>query len=57
MVTGAQSVALFVCGDVMLGRGIDQILPHPSDPTIYEHYMGSAVHYVRLAERRYGPIP
>jgi poly-gamma-glutamate synthesis protein (capsule biosynthesis protein) len=41
----------------MLGRGIDQILPHPSDPTLYEHYMGSAVDYVRLAERRYGPIP
>ena len=57
MVIGAQSVTLFVCGDVMLGRGIDQILPHPSDPTIYEHYMGSAVHYVRLAERRCGPIP
>ena len=57
MVIGAQSVTLFVCGDVMLGRGINQILPHPSDPTIYEHYMGSAVHYVRLAERRCGPIP
>jgi poly-gamma-glutamate synthesis protein (capsule biosynthesis protein) len=56
MATDEKGVTLFVCGDVMLGRGIDQILPHPSDPTIYEHYMGSAVHYVRLAERRYGPI-
>ena len=57
MATSANSVTLFVCGDVMLGRGIDQILPQPGDPTIYEHYMGSAAHYVRLAERRYGPIP
>lgn len=52
-----KGVTLFVCGDVMLGRGIDQILPHPSDPTLYEHYVGSAVDYVRLAERRYGEIP
>jgi poly-gamma-glutamate capsule biosynthesis protein CapA/YwtB (metallophosphatase superfamily) len=25
-------VTLFLCGDVMLGRGVDQILPHPGDP-------------------------
>jgi poly-gamma-glutamate capsule biosynthesis protein CapA/YwtB (metallophosphatase superfamily) len=57
MATGEKGVTLFVCGDVMLGRGIDQILPHPSDPTLYEHYTDSAVDYVRLAERRYGEIP
>lgn len=57
MAADEECVNLFVCGDVMLGRGIDQILPHPSDPTLYEHYMGSALDYVRLAERRYGPIP
>ena len=57
MATDEKGVTLFVCGDVMLGRGIDQILPHKSDPTLYEHYMGSAVDYVRLAERRYGAIP
>jgi len=57
MATGEKGVTLFVCGDVMLGRGIDQILPHPSDPTLYEHYMDSAVDYVRLAERRHGKIP
>lgn len=56
MATGAKSVTLFVCGDVMLGRGIDQILPQPGDPTIYEHYVGSAIDYVRLAERAHGPI-
>jgi poly-gamma-glutamate synthesis protein (capsule biosynthesis protein) len=57
MATDEEGVTIFVCGDVMLGRGIDQILPHPSDPTLYEHYVGSAADYVRLAERRYGKIP
>lgn len=48
---------LFLCGDVMLGRGIDQILPHPSDPVLYESYVEDARGYVALAERRNGPIP
>lgn len=52
-----KDITVFVCGDVMLGRGIDQILPHPGDPTLYEHYVGSALNYVRLAERAHGPIP
>lgn len=29
-------INLFLCGDVMTGRGIDQILPHPNDPLIHE---------------------
>jgi len=49
-------VTLFLAGDVMTGRGIDQVLPHPSDPRIYESYMTSADHYVRLAEMTNGPI-
>jgi len=49
-------VTLFLCGDVMTGRGIDQVLPHPSDPRIYERYAKSAVEYVRLAERKNGLI-
>ncbi|WP_276315534.1 CapA family protein [Mesorhizobium jarvisii] len=48
---------LFLCGDVMTGRGIDQILPHPCDPTLYETHMWSAVDYVALAEHRAGEIP
>jgi poly-gamma-glutamate synthesis protein (capsule biosynthesis protein) len=48
---------LFLCGDVMLGRGIDQILPHPANPTLYEPYVRSAEDYIRLAERATGPIP
>jgi poly-gamma-glutamate capsule biosynthesis protein CapA/YwtB (metallophosphatase superfamily) len=50
-------ITLFLCGDVMTGRGIDQILPHPSDPTLHESLMKSALGYVRLAERVSGPIP
>ncbi len=41
----------------MLGRGVDQILPHPGDPAIFEPGTGSARYYVHLAERRSGPVP
>ncbi len=51
------SVTLFLSGDVMLGRGIDQILPHPSDPRLFEPCVRSAVEYVQLAERASGSIP
>lgn len=27
-------IRLLLCGDVMLGRGIDQVLPHPGDPAL-----------------------
>ena len=37
---------LFLCGDVMLGRGIDQIMQYKNDPTLYESYLKSAVDYV-----------
>ena len=40
---------LFLCGDVMTGRGIDQALPYPSKPHLYEPYMDSALGYVELA--------
>jgi poly-gamma-glutamate capsule biosynthesis protein CapA/YwtB (metallophosphatase superfamily) len=50
-------ITLFLCGDVMTGRGIDQVLPHPSDPILYEPYVRNAIAYVRLAEQTNGPIP
>ena len=50
------AITIFMCGDVMTGRGIDQVLPHPSDPTIHESYMKSARGYVKIAEKLYGPI-
>lgn len=52
-----RSVTLFVCGDVMLGRGIDQILPHPGDPALREAHLRDARAYVELAERANGPVP
>ena len=50
-------LTLFLCGDVMTGRGVDQVLPHPSDPRIHEPSVSSAAVYVELAERANGPIP
>lgn len=50
------SVVLFLSGDVMLGRAIDQILPFHNDPVLYEDYIRDARDYVRLAEDANGPI-
>jgi poly-gamma-glutamate capsule biosynthesis protein CapA/YwtB (metallophosphatase superfamily) len=49
-------LTLFLCGDVMTGRGVDQILPHSCPPQLYEPFITSALHYVALAERSTGPI-
>lgn len=51
------TVTLLLCGDVMLGRGIDQILAHPGDPALAEEYVRDAREYVALAERASGRIP
>jgi poly-gamma-glutamate capsule biosynthesis protein CapA/YwtB (metallophosphatase superfamily) len=57
--TGApdQVVRLVFCGDVMTGRGVDQVLPHPGDPALHERYVHDARRYVELAEAVNGPIP
>jgi len=49
-------LVLFMCGDVMTGRGVDQILPHRGDPTLREPAVDDARTYVRLAEHASGPI-
>ncbi|GAA2258248.1 CapA family protein [Streptomyces indiaensis] len=54
---GGGVVTLFLCGDVMLGRGVDQILAHPGDPALREAYVEDARSYVRLAESAHGPVP
>src|SRR5213080_802456 len=41
----------------MTGRGIDQVLPHPLNPRLYEPYLSDARAYVELAENANGPIP
>ncbi len=48
---------LFLAGDVMLGRGMDQILPRSVDPRLHEPYVKDAGRYVALAEATSGPIP
>ncbi|MGK7916105.1 MAG: CapA family protein [Prochloraceae cyanobacterium] len=50
-------IVIFLGGDVMTGRGIDQILTHPSEPFIPEFYLSDAREYVKLAEQVNGSIP
>jgi len=47
-------VHLFLCGDVMTGRGIDQILPYPVNPILYEPFVKDARDYLYLAELKNG---
>lgn len=54
---GDDYVKLALCGDVMTGRGVDQILAHPGGPRLHERYVKSALDYVALAEKVSGPIP
>jgi len=49
-------VILFMAGDVMTGRGIDQVLPHPGYPQLHEPYVKDARRYVELAEMIHGPL-
>jgi poly-gamma-glutamate capsule biosynthesis protein CapA/YwtB (metallophosphatase superfamily) len=51
-----RNIKIFMCGDIMTGRGIDQVLPHLSDPLIHESYLKNARGYVTLAEAANGPI-
>jgi poly-gamma-glutamate capsule biosynthesis protein CapA/YwtB (metallophosphatase superfamily) len=53
----SNQIVLFLCGDVMTGRGIDQVLPKPGNPVIYESYIKDARKYVKIAEQVNGPIP
>jgi poly-gamma-glutamate capsule biosynthesis protein CapA/YwtB (metallophosphatase superfamily) len=50
------AVILFLCGDVMTGRGVDQILSHPGDPRLWEPFVRDARSYIDLAEAANGPI-
>lgn len=52
-----QGVTLFLCGDVMTGRGIDQILPTPGGTTLHEPFIVDARDYVGLAEQVNGSLP
>jgi poly-gamma-glutamate synthesis protein (capsule biosynthesis protein) len=50
-------LSIFLGGDLMTGRGVDQILAHPGDPQLWEAATLDARTYVRLAEEANGPIP
>lgn len=52
-----ETITLLLAGDVMLGRGIDQVMPQPVEPVLYESWVHDARDYVRLAERANGVIP
>lgn len=52
----AKRLTLFLGGDLMSGRGIDQALPVSVDPRLYEPYLDDARDYIRLAEARNGPL-
>ncbi|MDH3228094.1 MAG: CapA family protein, partial [Thermoleophilia bacterium] len=53
----SDAVTLALCGDLMIGRGVDQVLPDPCPPTLHEEYVQNANDYVALAERASGTIP
>jgi len=53
----SSAITIFMCGDVMTGRGIDQILPWPSVPHVFEPYVRDARGYVDLAEDISGQLP
>ncbi len=53
--SGTTRIAL--AGDVMIGRGIDQIMRRPVSPELYESWARSALRYVELAEARSGSLP
>jgi poly-gamma-glutamate capsule biosynthesis protein CapA/YwtB (metallophosphatase superfamily) len=56
MAPPSEHISLFLSGDVMTGRGIDQILPYPCEPQIHEPWVRNARTYVALAEEASGPI-
>ncbi|HLN78774.1 MAG TPA: CapA family protein [Nocardioidaceae bacterium] len=52
----SRGTLLVLAGDVMTGRGVDQILPSPGPPRLHEEYVVDARSYVELAEKVNGPI-
>ncbi|MES2241995.1 MAG: CapA family protein [Pseudomonadota bacterium] len=57
MAASQDLLTLWLAGDVMTGRGIDQIQAHAVAPVLYESWVQDARDYVRLAERVNGPVP
>jgi len=53
----ANALRLFLAGDVMTGRGVDQIQAHPSAPNLHEPFVRDASEYLQLAEAASGAVP
>lgn len=51
------NVTIFLSGDVMTGRGVDQIMQSPSNPLLQEYYVKNAQDYVTMAIELNGQIP
>jgi poly-gamma-glutamate synthesis protein (capsule biosynthesis protein) len=49
-------ITLCLTGDVMTGRGVDQLFARTSSPALFEPFVRDAREYVALAERRNGRI-
>ena len=49
-------LTLFLCGDVMTGRGVDQAFAESVDPTLHEPAVRDAGQYLELIEAVAGPI-
>lgn len=56
MVDTESELTLFLCGDVMLGRGIDQAFEKSCPSHLYESYVKDARDYIRIAEEKSGMI-
>jgi poly-gamma-glutamate synthesis protein (capsule biosynthesis protein) len=56
-IMGSDLRTLFMAGDVMLGRGIDQVQKASVEPTLHERAVQDARRYVELAEDASGSIP
>ena len=54
--TSGDRVTLCFTGDVMTGRGVDQLFTHASSPDLFEPFVRDAREYVALAERKNGRI-
>lgn len=52
-----KTVRICLVGDVMLGRGVDQMLPYQVDPVLYEANVTDARFYLDLILRASGPLP
>lgn len=51
-----ETICFGFTGDIMLGRGIDAILPYHVDGVLHESYMRNAKGYVELAIKENGPL-